>query len=324
MIVSTFNVRGLGGRIKKNKIRELVRQHNIDFLALQETKIEEVTPLLCYSIWGSEDCDWVFRASEGNSGGILSIWRKSCATLLYSFQGEGYVGVCLEWGVERIKCFLINVYSKCDLPGKRRLWDNLVGERQSREGGAWCVLGDFNVVRRRDERRGVNAEASAVQILEMFLFNSFLWEMDMEDLNVLGRRFTWYHPNGRSMSRIDRMLNSEEWARVWGENALWVMPRDVSDHCPLVLQNGVWNWGPTPFRFNNFWLQNSDFKGIVEEAWMGQNISGWMSFVLKVKLKGLKLVLKEWSREEYGGIEDRVEKLVEDIKILMKRGRKVG
>jgi exonuclease III len=97
------------------------------------------------------------------------------------------------------------------------------------------IIVEFNVVRRRDERRGVNVEASSVQILEMFLFNAFLGDVDLEDLNVLGRRFTWYHPNGRSMSRIDRMLISEEWANVWGENALWVLPRDVSDHCPLVL-----------------------------------------------------------------------------------------
>jgi len=83
---------GLGGRIKKNKIRELVRQNNIDFLTLQETKLEEVTPSLCFSIWGSEDFDWVFRPSEGSSGGIISSWRKSCASLVSSFQGEGYVG----------------------------------------------------------------------------------------------------------------------------------------------------------------------------------------------------------------------------------------
>ena len=84
MIVSTFNVRRLGGRIKKNKIRELVRLNIIDFLALQETKLEEVTPL-CFSIWRSEDCDWVFRPSKGSSGDIISIWRKSCASLVSSF-----------------------------------------------------------------------------------------------------------------------------------------------------------------------------------------------------------------------------------------------
>jgi len=150
MIISTFNVWGLGGRVKKNKICELVRRNNIDFLALQETKMVEVTPSLCFSIWGNDDCDWVFRASEGSSGGILSIWRKSCATLVDSFCGDGYVGVILDWGVEKTRCVVINVYSKCDLLAKRRLWESLIGERQNRDRRVWCVLQDFNVVRRRD------------------------------------------------------------------------------------------------------------------------------------------------------------------------------
>jgi len=57
MIVTTFNVRGIGGRVKKNKIRDLVKHNNVDFLAVQETKLEEVTSSLCYYLWGDEDCE---------------------------------------------------------------------------------------------------------------------------------------------------------------------------------------------------------------------------------------------------------------------------
>jgi len=49
-------------------------------------------------------------------------------------------------------------------------------------------------------------------------------------------------------------------------------------------------------------------------------VSGWMSFVLKEKLKGLKLKLKAWNREEYRGMEERVEKLVGEIKGLDEKG----
>jgi len=37
-------------------------------------------------------------------------------------------------------------------------------------------------------------------------FNSFLSDVKLLDLNPLGRNFTWYHSNGRVMSRIDRAL----------------------------------------------------------------------------------------------------------------------
>ena len=169
-------------------------------------------------------------------------------------------------------------------------------------------------------RRGVNTEVSTTQLLEMSLFNNFIGEVELEDLNVFGRRFTWYHPNGRSMSRIDKVLISEEWYQCWGDNYLWVLPRDVSDHCPLVLKKGGWDWGPKPFRFNNFWLENKDFKGVVDDAWRSQNVSGWMGFVLKEKLKGLKATLKEWNKVEYGGMEARVEKLVVETQGLDEKG----
>jgi len=45
-----------------------------------------------------------------------------------------------------------------------------------------------------------------------------------------------------------------------------------------------------------------------------------MSFVLKEKLKGLKGRLKVWNKKEYGGMEERVEKLVKDISMLDEKG----
>jgi hypothetical protein len=219
----------------------------------------------------------------------------------------------MEWGVKKIKCMMINVYSKCDLAAKKRLWDRLVVARKNLGIGAWCVLGDFNAVAEMDERRGVNDDANGSFRMESTLFKAFRREMELEDQRVLGRNFTWFHPNGIAMSRIDRVLISNEWNQCWGDTALWVLPRDVSDHCPLVLKVGGWDWGPKPFRCNNFWLENRKLRSIVEEEWRNGSLSGWMGYILKEKLKKLKLRLKEWNTEEYGGMEDRITKLVEEI-----------
>lgn len=62
------------------------------------------------------------------------------------------------------------------------MWEALVEERANRGEGAWCIFGDFNVVCRRDERRGINEETSSGQLLEMYLFNNFIGEMELEDL----------------------------------------------------------------------------------------------------------------------------------------------
>jgi hypothetical protein len=39
------------------------------------------------------------------------------------------VGACLEYGVLKKVCFVINVYSSCDISGKRRLWEVLVSAK---------------------------------------------------------------------------------------------------------------------------------------------------------------------------------------------------
>ncbi|MCH90743.1 transposon TX1 putative protein, partial [Trifolium medium] len=241
----------------------MIRHDKVDFLAIQETKMEEVSENLCYNLWGSEDCDWAF------------LWRDS-----FDLEEAGF-------GI-----------------------------------GNWCVVGDFNAVVVPEERRGVSLEHSTN--LEMSGFSDFINELNLVDLPLLGRRFTWFHANGRSMSRIDRMLVSPEWMEVWGVCVVWVCPRDISDHCPLILKNTNNDWGPKPFRFNNHWIENKRFKRVVEECWREQQVSGWMGYVLKEKLRGLKTKLKEWNKVEYGNLENKLMLLVEDINDLDVRSETMG
>jgi endonuclease/exonuclease/phosphatase family metal-dependent hydrolase len=149
---------------------------------------------------------------------------------------------------------MVNVYAKCDLVAKRRLWGALIATKTTLGDGNWCILGDFNSVASGDERCGVNpVVANSMEIRELM---EFMEGMDLVDVPILGRRFTWFHPSGRAMSRIDRVLVSEDWLSLWGFSSLWVLPRDVSDHCPLILKRNGFDWGPKPFRFNNVWLDH--------------------------------------------------------------------
>jgi ornithine cyclodeaminase/alanine dehydrogenase-like protein (mu-crystallin family) len=62
----------------------------------------------------------------------------------------------------------------------------------------------------------------------------------------------------------------------------------------------------------------------VEESWRGHNVGGWMSFVLKEKLKFLKHRIKEWNKDEYERMDERVEVLTEEIKGLDEKGEVGG
>jgi hypothetical protein len=254
MIVCSYNIRGLGGRVKRRRIKQLILTEKVDFMAIQETKLEVISEALCHSLWGGSDCEWAFLPAEGNSGGILSIWRNVNSSLIFTFIGEGFVGVCLEWGVRKNIFFMVNVYAKCDIIAKRGLWDNICMSKRGFGEGIWCVVGDFNAVRRRDERRGVGIVNSSLLTSEMREFDNFINTMNVKDMPSVGGNFMWFHPNGVAMSRIDMVLVSEEWFSLWGDYMVRVLPRDVSDHYPLLFKGSVIDSRPKPFRFCNHWF----------------------------------------------------------------------
>jgi hypothetical protein len=204
------------------------------------------------------------------------------------------------------------------------LWEALLQWKSQLGSGAWGLVGDFNATLNHDERRGVNSIVSSASRAEMSEFGDFVREMEVIDLPLLGRNFTWFHPNGVSMSRIDRMLVSHGWLILWSNPTLWVLPRSISDHCALLLRSSAVDWGPKPFRFNNHWLLHKEFYGLVEIFWTNCGFTGWMALILNDKLKGLKSQLRAWNRENYESVDLKINKLVEDIQRLDVRSELSG
>nr|KYP41921.1 hypothetical protein KK1_036692 [Cajanus cajan] len=123
-------------------------------------------------------------------------------------------------------------------------------------------------------------------------FNEFINNMELEDVPLNGRSFTWFRPNGKAISRIDRILISREWWSAWENCVQFVLDRNIFDHCPLMLSQKKVDWGPKPFRSINCWSEYSHFEDIVKEMWDSEEIQGWGCHVLKEKLKALKVKLK--------------------------------
>jgi exonuclease III len=155
MIICSMNVKGLGAGEKKRKIREMVKNERVDVLALQETKIEDVDRRLCSTLWGGNDVGWCGVPSNCRSGGLITLWNPSKGKLVKSFFGNGFLGVCLEWGIMKRRCIIINVYAPCDLTSKKRLWVDVLMAKYGEIANLWCVLGDFNSVRGWRNGRGV-------------------------------------------------------------------------------------------------------------------------------------------------------------------------
>lgn len=65
-------------------------------------------------------------------------------------------------------------------------------------------MGDFNNIRNNDERVGSCYREQGDNSIEEF--NEWIADLEVEEAPRLGRKFTWYRPNGSVKSRLDIFL----------------------------------------------------------------------------------------------------------------------
>lgn len=229
MNILSFNSRGLGSGVKCSTIRRMNLSNNVDILCIQETKKEVIDRKLCQYLWGDSSVTWEYVPSINAAGGLLCIWNNESFSVDRRAVGRGFIMLEGVWVKENKKVFIINVYAPCDLQGKRDQWFELLQLKSSYQDGLWCVLGDFNSIRHQQER--LSSSQTATNSSNMAEFNSWISDMNLEEVRTIGRKFTWYRPNGCVMSKLDRFLLSDNWLSLWPDTTQFVLERDFSNHC---------------------------------------------------------------------------------------------
>ncbi|XP_058215782.1 uncharacterized protein LOC131326892 [Rhododendron vialii] len=126
--------------------------------------------------------------------------------------------------------------------------------------------------------------------------------MELLDLPMMGRRFTWTNYQDHAIhSRLDRFLISQQVFEKF-KVVQWGIHRPISDHCLIVLTNDERDWGPRPFRFMDIWLSNPRCMANAEETWENTVVNGWAGFQILRKLRAIKDKLKVWNKEEFGDV----------------------
>ena len=113
--------------------------------------------------------------------------------------------------------------------------------------------------------------------------------------------------------RLDWFLYTNEWEQFFSQSLQEVLPRWTSDHWPIVLDTNPFKWGPTPFRFENMWLQHLSFKDCFRSWRRGFQGVGWEGHKFMRKLQFVKVKLKEWNKEFFGVLKERKKSILSDI-----------
>ncbi|XP_058724480.1 uncharacterized protein LOC131595951 [Vicia villosa] len=142
--------------VKRKRVSQILAKAKVDLIFIQETKLKKMEESLIRSLWGWEDCEWSALDSEGQSGGVVTIWRKGVIKPEFSFKAKCVLGVNAVWKggdfnaikVEEERCGrvqanrvemeefanFIELMEVVDLPvlGNKFTWINSSGKAKSR------------------------------------------------------------------------------------------------------------------------------------------------------------------------------------------------
>lgn len=134
-------------------------------------------------------------------------------------------------------------------------------------------------------------------------FRSFLNRTHLEELNLIGRRFTWSSEREwPTLELLDRMSVSPEWFMAFPNHVLKALTSDCSDHCPLLLQLHAVSGMKRRFRFESFWIKFPGFNDVVAAAWAPSILNADPFRVLDCKLRAVATALRRCSNTKISSV----------------------
>lgn len=243
MNLLSLNIRGVSETRKVEWVQTLKRKHKIDFVALQETHFIDSSNIDVTGCWGSNDFSCEAVDAYGRSGGLLCIWNPTIFNSNFCQKSRYYLAIGGEWNGFSGTVFLVNVYAPQSNIEKRLLWDELTTLKNSHHG-TWVFFGDFNVVRNVEER--INSHFCQSSAND---FNSFINRSGLTEFSMGGRRYTYLSLDNNKLSKLDRFLVCSNFMLAQPRSSVTALPRDHSDHSPILLCNSTVDFGPPPTDF---------------------------------------------------------------------------
>jgi exonuclease III len=197
MTILCHNIRGIISDVKHNSIINKIQELGCDIICLQETKRENFDASYLKKICPKAfDC-FSSTPSVGASSGTITIWKGSKLQGEVVFENEYAKTVQFMSKLNGQKWILTNIYATCTPDGKLsflRRFKNI----QMPDDCLWIVLGDFNLIRRPDNRNKPGGDNSL-----MHAFNEAISKLGLLELPLSDQQFTW--TNSQQNPQLERL-----------------------------------------------------------------------------------------------------------------------
>lgn len=230
--ILVWNVCGLNSPARCDSIYQVVLLSGASVVCFQETKLQVVTRATVDRCLGREfDC-FFFLPADGTRGGILLAW-KSAVVLLSNPHYSNNAITARVGDSGATGWWLTGVYGpqsdvdKCLFPQE-------IKDIRDLHPGPWTVAGDFNLIVDAVDKNNANLNRRM-----MGKFRRLLSELDLKELYLNGRRYTWSNERERvTLERLDRVFSTVDWEVEFPASFLSGMGSSTSDHSPPALEAG--------------------------------------------------------------------------------------
>ena len=196
----------------------------------------------------------------------------------------------------KTKWNFMNIYGAAQEEHKREFLIELAGFC-SKHKVPFLAGGDFNIIRFSSEKNKVTSLSKHSRI-----FNNIISTYELIDIPMTGGRFTWSNNHADpTLERLDRFLMSKDWEDCFPEVYVFKLPRELSDHNPLILstQRAVQH-RKLSFKFELAWLKDPNFLPLVKSIWDKPCHTTTALDRMQSKLKRFKQFFKGWGFDRQG------------------------
>ncbi|KAI0488448.1 hypothetical protein KFK09_028279 [Dendrobium nobile] len=259
-----WNCRGARKREAALYLKEMVREHDVCFIGLLETKMTNIGRReVDYLI----ENDWEFFhvPAAGLSGGVLVLWdKKSVSFVVKDTSSQVIIGDLLVPSLGSWK--IATVYGSQCCKERENLWRQL--EEGMKNPNPSIIDGDFNCILNKEEKRGG----------QRFLFfkgprdmKQFMTNSDFHDVRSIGPWFTWCNNKEGATQiweRLDRCLVNSVALQKIPSALTRHLVRVAPDHSPIVFKlDERIHSKMKSIKFEDTWRSYLAARSIVYHSW---------------------------------------------------------
>lgn len=314
-----WNIRGMGDHDKIKHLNDLIKEHKVDFIGIQETVKQDFTAKDLDLIGGGGKFSWNWTIPRGRSGGMLVGINEDKMEIMEVSKKNFLLHVKVKNRNDKFVWRLITVYGAAQPEHKEEFLRELAQDCYGCDEPL-LIGGDFNILRQENEknkRGGVNKWS--------LMFNSIIENANLREMALEGKKFTWANnKQSVTLEKLDRILFNDKWEIKFPLACGRVLERIYSDHTPLLINVEGEKWQSPLFKFENSWLMREDINTVVEQVWNSYNINGSSIDKWQWRLQKMRKKLKGWNMNWEGMYKRKKHEIMEKIEDIDKKCEAYG